>query len=430
MKILLANYRYFVSGGPERYMFNVTNALISNGHEVIPFSINYTRNEQTPYAHYFVEPLGSRDEVLFSQQRRTLKIIGRTLIRLFYAPDVERSVHDLVMDTKPDLAYVLHYLRKLSPSVLVGLKRAGLPIVVRLSDYAMLCPEAHCLRDSQPCELCVTSNLVPSIRYRCIQNNLAASALNAIATWYHQFRHYFDLVDVFVVTNRFMYRMMVVAGFPESRLRFIPTFVDNGIFKSLPTNSRQDIVVFAGRLESIKGLHILVDAIAILATEHPDVAWKYKIAGRGDEEYVHSIRRKVEADGLEAKIDFLGEMQAIDLARLLSYASLSVIPSIWYENLPNALLESYACGTPVIASSLGSLKDAVVDGETGFLFKSGDAAQLANTLSYCWDHRDEIAEMGFKAQKLAETIYSQQQHLKSLASLFSELIEKQIRADV
>jgi glycosyltransferase involved in cell wall biosynthesis len=184
-------------------------------------------------------------------------------------------------------------------------------------------------------------------------------------------------------------------------------------------------VVFAGRLEFIKGVHVLVDAIAILARERPDVAWKFKLAGTGDEEYANFIRRKVEVAGLEETMTLLGELQVDELSHLLSHASLSVIPSIWYENLPNALLESYACGTPVIASSLGSLKDAVAEGESGFLFQSGEAAQLAEKLAYCWDHREIIAEMGLKAQRMAETTYSRDQHLNSLTALFSELVEKQ-----
>ena len=152
MKIFIANYRYFISGGPERYMFNVIDALTEQGNDIIPFSIHYTRNRSTPYAPYFIEPLGSRDEVFFRQQRMSSKSAFKTVSRLFYARDVERAVTKLVNETKPQIAYVLHYLRKLSPSLLVGLKKAGIPIVVRLSDYAMLCPQAplHPRRISLP----------------------------------------------------------------------------------------------------------------------------------------------------------------------------------------------------------------------------------------------------------------------------------------
>ena len=175
MRILLANYRYFVSGGPERYMFNVTDALVARGHEVIPFSVKYARNKPTPYASYFVEPIGRDDEVTFREQRFALRTMWRMWVRLFYAPDVEHAVSRLLSDTRPQVAYVLHYLRKLSPSLLVGLKKAGLPIVIRVSDYAMLCPQSHCLRNGLPCELCVRGDLLPSVRYRCVQHSSFSS---------------------------------------------------------------------------------------------------------------------------------------------------------------------------------------------------------------------------------------------------------------
>jgi hypothetical protein len=62
MRVLVANYRYFVSGGPERYMFAVSEMLERAGHEVIPFSVRYRRNRETPWSQYFVEPIAGDDE--------------------------------------------------------------------------------------------------------------------------------------------------------------------------------------------------------------------------------------------------------------------------------------------------------------------------------------------------------------------------------
>ena len=53
MKIILVNYRYFISGGPERYYFNIKEILERNGHEVIPFSIKSSRNLPNDYEKYF-----------------------------------------------------------------------------------------------------------------------------------------------------------------------------------------------------------------------------------------------------------------------------------------------------------------------------------------------------------------------------------------
>jgi glycosyltransferase involved in cell wall biosynthesis len=421
MRILLANYRYFVSGGPERYMFNVSEELEARGHEVIPFSIDYERNVSSSYARYFVDPLGARDEVYLKDQRSTPKTVLKTLSRVFYAPDVELAVQKLVRETQPDVAYVLHYLRKLSPSLLVGLKRAGLPIVVRLSDYMMLCPEAHFLRDSLPCQLCMGGNLLPSIRYRCVKGSLAVSVVNAGATWVHRMRGYFDLIDIFVVTNPFMMRMMLSSGYPENRLRLIPTFVNTDVFHPVPPEDKEDFVAFVGRLEFIKGVHVLIEAVALLQQTRPDVKWVFKLAGSGDDRYVESLKQRVETLGVDDVVQFVGRLDERALVDFIGRARLQVVPSLWYENLPNSLLESFACGTPVLASALGSLNDTVVDGMTGFHFMAGDSRDLAEKLAQIWDRSAELTIMSQHAREVAEVQYSSKVHLGALEKLLVEL---------
>jgi glycosyltransferase involved in cell wall biosynthesis len=422
MRILLANYRYFISGGPERYLFNVSDALTARGHTVIPFSIKYTRNQSTPYSRYFVEPLGARDEIYFRDQRPTLQTTWRTFTRLFYASDVERAITRLVAETRPDVAYILHYLRKLSPSLLVGLKHAGLPIVVRLSDYAMLCPQAHCLRDNAPCELCVRGDLLPSVRYRCVQHSFAASSLNALATWFHRFRRYFDLVDVFVTTTEFMFQMMHQAGFPKQRLRFIPTFVNGNAFRPAPNFAKANYIAFAGRLEEIKGAHILIQAIAHLRRSRPDLPITLKIAGTGDAQYRARLEQQIVENDLNDAIQLVGELSANDLSDFLGKAIVSVVPAIWYENMPNAILESYACGTPVLASRIGSLIESVTDGKTGFLFEAGGAMKLAERIAFCLDHPELLVTMSSNVRHIAETVYSSDVHLIELEQLFGGCI--------
>lgn len=421
MRILLANYRYFVSGGPERYLFNARSALAERGHEVIPFSVDYARNVETPFSRYFVAPAGGRDEVYFKNQRRTPRTILKTLARAIYSPEVERAVQRLARDTKPDVAYVLHYLRKLSPALLVGLKRAGVPIVVRLSDYAMLCPQAHFLRDNTPCQSCRGGDLLPSIQHRCVQGSLAASLVNAGATWFHRMRRYFDLIDVFVVTNPFMKRQMLLAGYPEERLRLIPTFVNTEVFRPAPPSAKGNYVVYTGRLEFIKGVHVLVEAAALLRQARPDVRWKFKFAGSGDEQYVSSLKRRVNELRIDDIVQFVGNLDEQSLNDLIGRARLSAIPSLWFENLPNSLLESYACGTPVLASALGSLDEAVVDGMTGLCFPTGNAVALAQALGRAWDNPQLVAAMSEQARSVAVTQYSAEPHLASLESLLREL---------
>jgi len=421
MKILLCNYRFFVSGGPERYMFNLTDELNAQGHETIPFSIKYNNNKYSSYENYFVDPLGNRDEILYRDQRKTFKNIYRTALRLFYDPEVERAVIRLINDTNPQIAYVLHYLRKLSPALLVGLKKMRIPIVVRLSDYGMVCPQMHCLRDDFPCDLCLEGDLLPSIKYRCVNHSLPLSIANALATSFHRWMKYFDLIDKYVVTNAFMYEMMVKAGFDSNRLELIETFVNP------PLNISKVVIpgriVYAGRIERIKGLHILLKAARIIAEIAPALDWHIKVAGDGvDRVYLHEISELSKHPAIVNRVELLGKLTIEDVYQLLSGAEVSVAPSLSYENLPNSVLESFVCGAPVIASNIGSLACMIEDGKSGFLVDPNDPDSLARAIIIAMQHSGKLRSMGENAIKLGQGQYSHINHVYKLESLFRSLI--------
>ena len=131
MRILLVNYRYFISGGPEKYMFNIKKMLEDNGHEVIPFSIHSNKNVETEYSKYFVEPIGSRDATYFEECKKTPKVIWQMLTRSIYSAEVEKAIKKEIKDVKPDLVYIIHFVNKLSPSVICGAKKMGIPEIGR-----------------------------------------------------------------------------------------------------------------------------------------------------------------------------------------------------------------------------------------------------------------------------------------------------------
>ena len=262
MRICLINYRYFVSSGPERYLFGVKELLEARGHEVIPFSVRYSRNEPTPWADYFVPPIAGEDEVRFRQHSWSVSSVRRALERAFYSPEVHDALARLLRDARPDVAYVLHYMRKLSPAVLVALHEAAVPTVVRFSDFAMVCPQAHMVRDDRICELCVHRGPWPSVPFRCVQGSLGASAVNAVAMEWARRRGYFGLVDAFVAPSRIMVDKMVEGGLPASRLHHLPTFVRARAPRPFAERARR--VCYVGRIERIKGLVTLFDAWEML----------------------------------------------------------------------------------------------------------------------------------------------------------------------
>lgn len=419
MRLLLVNYRYFLSGGPERYMFNVKELLERKGHEVVPFSLTYDRNEPSEYADYFAPPLSDPSEVYFRDQRRTVTAYARSLERAFYSPVVYRRLARLIDATNPDAALVLHYLRKLSPSVLKCLDDKGVPFAVRLSDFAMICANAHLLRGTETCELCVRGDWRHSVRYACIQGSRTASAVNYAATSFHKMAGYYERIRKFIVPSRFLQAKMVEGGWPEDRFVHIPTFVEAAANGS-PPKSRHPTVVYVGRLEPHKGLDVLIDAVRQLEVDGAPQGLEVRIVGDGEPEFVAYLRDRVAAQGLRS-VRFEGVRSAAEIRPMLSAAWCSVVPSLWYENMPNSALESMACGTGVVASEHGSLPEVVKQNRTGWLVKPGNAEELRHALRNVIADPEGSWRLGQQARDLVGTVHSPEAHYERLMETFSGL---------
>lgn len=422
LRLLLINHRYFVASGAERYLFNIERVLQRAGHETAVFSIDYEENRPTPWSDYFTSPIGRRDEVYFDEHRRHPETYGKALARLFYSREAERDLARLIEAFRPDAAYLMLFLRKLSPSILVALRRAGVPIVVRVSDYGFLCAEHHFLREGKMCTQCLGGRLLPGVLHGCVHDSRLVSALDATATWYHRKRGYFDLVDRFVTTNPFLTEMMVKGGFAPERLACIPTFADEEVFTPRLQHGPGEHLLYAGRLDPSKGLETLIDAMAILKRRRGTPPPLRILGGPQYEGYQKELVRRAHNAGLDEYISFEKPVAAEAVADLLSRAIASVIPSLWFENLPNFYLESISEGVPVIASDLGSLSATIADGEDGLLFRPGDPAALAGCIEKLLSNPQLDARLRRAGPLKARAEYSAQRHLQLLTDLFDELI--------
>lgn len=418
MKVLIANHRYVVASGAERYLFNIKAELETRGHTVMPFAMRNRNNAPTPYRNYFVSPIDAEDRLYFSEYRGSPKALTTSFARLFYSKEVERAAERMARETQPDVGYVLLYLRKLSPALLVGLKRAGVPVVVRLSDYGMFCSQTYCLRAGKPCTACQSGSLWPSVVHGCVENSRAVSAVHALAMSYQRARGYFDLVDRFVVTNPFMLETMQRAGFSAERLACIPTFVDTHRFAPSPKAEATDrYVLFCGRLHQVKGAHLLIDAMRVLKARGRSV--RLRIAGVGqDEDYVARLRRQAADAQLSDEIEFVGQIDPYEVPELYHGALCSVAPALWFENLPNSVLESLACGTPVIASNVGSLACTLREGVDSLLFPVGDANALADRILRLVDDGALRARLSRGARSTAVNLHAAERHVSDLLNLF------------
>jgi glycosyltransferase involved in cell wall biosynthesis len=271
------------------------------------------------------------------------------------------------------------------------------------------------------CTLCLGGRLLPGVLHGCVHDSRIVSALDAAATWLHRKRGYFDLIDRFVTTNPFLTDMMIKGGFAPEKLTCIPTFADEEIFAPHKDGSAE-YLLYAGRLDPSKGLETLIDAMAILKHRMGKPPPLRILGGPQYESYERALIRRSERAGLHDCVRFEKPVPAKAVAKLLSHAIASIIPSRWFENLPNSYLESICAGVPVIASNLGSLAAAIKDGEDGLLFQTGNPVALADCIERLLSDSQLDRRLRCAGPLKAQAEYSAGRHLQLLTDLFNEVI--------
>jgi len=128
------------------------------------------------------------------------------------------------------------------------------------------------------------------------------------------------------------------------------------------------LLAFAGRITAQKSLHVALEALAEIGDA------TLLVAGSGDE--VASLRARAAELGLDGRVRFLGAQPRDRVLELFRAADAAILSSAW-ENFPHTVVEALAAGTPVIATDVGGVREAVEDGVNGLLVPPGDSVAFA-----------------------------------------------------
>jgi glycosyltransferase involved in cell wall biosynthesis len=132
---------------------------------------------------------------------------------------------------------------------------------------------------------------------------------------------------------------------------------------------------YIGQIAEIKGVHLLFEA----ARQLP--ASRLRVRAYGDTapfpQYTARLRNMAAAD---ARLELCGAFQKHEVTAVMQTLDAIVVPSVWYENSPNVILEAFAHRTPVIASNLGGMAELIEHGKNGLLFTPNDPADLARQI--------------------------------------------------
>ena len=322
-----------------------------------------------------------------------------------------RELAALLRRERPDVAHVHNLWYQISPAAYAACRDAGVPVVQTLHNFRMFCANALLLRNGRPCEECARCVPWRSVRYGCFRGSRLATAPLALAEWVHAARGtWLSGVNRYIALTQFARERFVACGLPREHIAVKPNFLADAPAPSVEPGRG---ALFVGRLTPEKGISVLLDAAR--QAVHPD--FSLEIAGEGA--LRAAVNRSVAQSG--GRIRAGGALSRARCLEAMRRALFVVVPSLCYENFPLAIVEAFACGTPVLASRLGAMAELVEDGVTGRLFAPGDASELAAALEWMTAHPAECAAMGRAARAVFQEQYTAQKNFEALMAIYRQV---------
>lgn len=389
MRILFVHNRYQQEGGEDVALGLEVRLLQEKGHVVSTLLFD---NEGMDG---FVKKVERGVQALYN--RRSARIVARA-----------------IREFQPELVHVHNLFFMASPSVIRVAARHGLPVVVTLHNYRLICANALLLRDNQPCSLCVQKVFpLDGIRFKCYRGSAVETGLVTAVTGLHKvFGTWRKKVDAYIMLTEFArsrFRASSMAA-ASDRFHVLANFIfDPGTGE--PAEKRKDFYLFVGRISPEKGVHVLLETFAGL----PDI--KLLIIGDGPE------RERMEgAYRSSANIVFAGKKAKVEVLQAMKECRALLFPSIWYEGLPFTIIEAFATGTPVFASAIGAMQELIRDGYNGFHFPPGDADALRSTILGFESHLEEKGPLYQNARATWLKNYDPDSHYAGLLAIYETVL--------
>lgn len=420
MKILLGHKFFFRGGGTSTYLFALMDYLRAHGHEPIPFSVLYDKNEPSEYSRYFLgAPADAATSHLRDMKLTPLKVL-RLLGRATYSFEARRKLRVLIADTGPEIAYLHNLYNYMSPSPIDECKARGLPVVMRVPDFNLVCAELHLLREGKVCKECVGHSPLHALKYRCLKGSLGVTAARAVSMTIHNWLGIYRKVDLFVTPSAVMREVLIEGGYDGARIVHLPSFYA-GHRDEASEQSEGDYVLYFGRISTEKGLDTLLRAFGLAAEASFGRKVRLLLAGADVDGLTGRLQALAQELGLGERVQFLGPLGRRELDELIAHCLFTVIPSRWYDNSPMSVFESFAHGKPVVGSNIGGIPEQITP-DCGLLCEPGNVEELAEAMSKLIANADLRAGMGAAARRRLREAFSPETHCRRLLDIFEALI--------
>ena len=407
------------TGGAELYAERIARGLVAAGHDVEVFA-----REATVSAEEYAVRDEARDGFRIRWVNNTFRE-ARSFVDTYENARITAVFDAFVRARRPDVAHV-HHLTCLSTTVVDALAAHGVPVVLHLHDYWLLCHRGQLLdtalrrcdgpgRDG--CAGCTGSEgAAPAVAYgaaawlrgvrkraprlwpeaadRRARQWLAARGTerNARQRSRRRLDHMlarFALVDVAIAPSAHVRERFIAAGFPFERMVVSEYGVDRPRQPHCHTKGPLRIG-FLGSLMVSKAPHLIAEAMEWLGGSGIEATYYGAPAPyHGDYAYSDTIVSRLTRPGARV----CGPLPHREVGARIAEFDVLVFPSIWDETSGIGAREALAAGVPVVASRLGGIPEFVHDEVNGLLFAPGDARDLARQLGRLRDERGLLARL-------------------------------------
>ncbi len=425
--------------GVELYTFYLSKALADLGHQVHVFC-----REEDPGKEQFTCSVERADG--FNVTRIVNNLTWISDPRIYYDNHFfDRAFSEVLEREHPDVVHFQHFIA-LSAHLLKIAREKGIPVVITLHDFFILCHRIHLMKGDQrlcpgplyglECVSCLDFISPPrDPRIRALVKARAILPFPVIK-WtkrffipsryleekgyevFHRYRfmhELFKLTDLILTPSHFVRKMFLkYHPFIAPKTRVVPL----GIFpidhqKQGKERGEKIRFCYVGNILPIKGIHLLVDVFKQLPPGR-SILTLYGDRTSWNEAYYDRLKK--EASGYS--VDFRGPFERKDLSAALKDQDVLVLPSICYESFSFVIREANSMGLPVIASSIGAIPEAIEDGQNGFLFESGNPDDLKRCMLRFIDEPRLIQQMGSKMPK----VKFMAEHAGELVKLYKMII--------
>ncbi|EOR94571.1 N-acetylmannosaminyltransferase [Arcticibacter svalbardensis MN12-7] len=383
MKILLIHTFYGQSGGEDQ-VFNNEFDLLSSATQVKKLCFDNSGNMLAVFFKFILGPYNIFSLIKF---RKAIK------------------------ELRPDVVHIHNWHFAASPLLIRAAKKMGIPVVVTLHNYRLLCPSATLFHQNE----LFTDSLSGGFPWKAVfkkvyRDSLFQTFWLASITYLHKKLKTWQKVDRYITLSNFARELFLQSDLHLKQKQLV---VKSNFVKDSGYNikNRSTSFLYVGRLSPEKGIELLISAFA-------DTNFQLTIVGDGP------LRNEVEqAAAKHSNITYLGKKSNIETMDLMRQANALIFPSIWFEGMPMTILEAFSTGTPVIASRLGSIQHLISPGYNGLLFKAGDRESLQSCL-HDWQNLDPLSKtvQCIYSRKTYITNYTPEKNLDQLLNIYQSVI--------